>query len=236
MEFLTFITCNVSPRDDLLLRSMIRLLNGQSKRHWRPTDHGHADLCFQGAANPNDTSESALAVVAKHRVSLVSGTPGANEIALPLHVGNVLTTLNRVADALAASALNADAPQRAPTPAARAQVEFALVRWPDWSLLQQDSQFLRLATVLASRSADKQGLADRSGVSLECCQRFLTALAKEGLVRAALSEAEPPAPEVGGSPIVKLVAENAESAQASLWSRLRRRLGIGQPTPEARAA
>lgn len=228
MQQLTYTIRELPMRDELVLKSIIRILHGQTRHDWQFTPSPDADLLILG----NEAPQAAGTVAASSHHGLTVLRVGARAAAredlhLPLRVGDVLVELNRIGDFLSTERdLRNESLQGAP--AGREAVEFALLRWPDWSFLKQDPLFLRVATVLSTHPSTNHDLAAKAGVPLAVCEQFVNQLVSQGLIN--MKRTETPSPSApGASPYISTSRSNDNAAQddsATLWSRIRRRLGL----------
>lgn len=160
---------------------------------------------------------------------------GSNRLAAPSEASPDAVAAGSAAKVTASQALASPqgaAPTAGPNasadlPASLFQVEhynsFRLRRWPEAALLSGHRYHVRLASFLSTRHLSVAELARFSNVSPEDCARFLQRLGDVGLLDARVSTPTPPTPTDPSA----LCAEAAAAAPAaSLFSRLRRRLGM----------
>jgi hypothetical protein len=219
---LTFTVRRLLIRDELVLKSIIRILHGQTKHNWLYTPEFNADLVIVGPALvADDCPDSVLAGCVVMKV-------GASELAhqsstVSLRVGDVLASLNGFGEQVVAA--------RGTRPSASIQQHdssrdehYALLRWPDWALMQENRAYMRIATVLAARPVSLRELANKADAETALCVEFLRKLHERNLIRAstpaAVSVVKP------STPTQETKAAERSGGEGSLWARIRNRLGI----------
>lgn len=141
------------------------------------------------------------------------------------------TTPAGAARAAAPSPARSPAPGRAPSsdaPFVLASFErFRLRRWPEAALLTGHRYHVRLASFLSTRHLSIDELVGFSNVNAADCTRFLQVLGDAGLLDAlAAAPAAPPAAGHTSEPARPAPTGRAAASGDSLFSRLRRRLGM----------
>ena len=233
---LTFTTRYLVLRDELVLKSIVRILQGQTRHVWRYAPTFDADLLVVGHHLKTDDDCDALNLADRVMLTIkadASEQPTGNA---SLRVGDVLIELNRLGDIITESNGKRDLalisngnsnPDR----------RFALNRWPDWKLLQGDPRYLRVATVLATRPLTMLELAQKSDCDLGTCNAFVGALDGCQLLRweagneASSIDAPLPSPAKATGDTVRHVVSavqlsEGDRAKGTLWSHIRNRLGI----------
>lgn len=222
---LTYTIRRLLVRDELVFKSIVRILSGQTRHSWFYTPDMNADLVVVGPAlNIEDCPDSVLV----GKVLLELGTSGLSHqySNVSMQVGDILARLNSLGEQIL-SGTGTQSAARATEPAVKDHECFALLRWPDWSLMQSDRAYMRIATVLAARPVGVHELANKADADVAVCVEFLRQLHARNLLRLvapAVVHAPPPTPTAE-------VAQN--SKHPSLWGRIRNRLGISR---ESRAS
>jgi len=230
VQQLTYTIRELPMRDELVLKSIIRILHGQTRHDWQYIASPDADLLILGNDSPG--AEGTLDATSHHGLTILRVGAGAapvrEDLHLPLRVGDVLVELNRIGDFLSTERdLRNESLSGAPS--GRETVEFVLLRWPDWSFLKQDPLFLRVATVLSTHPSTNYDLAAKAGVPIAVCEQFVNQLVSQGLINMKRSEATAVAATAAaatGSPYISNKRDDAQGDSATLWSRIRRRLGL----------
>lgn len=203
----------VAPHDELLFKSLVRLLNHRTQHNWT-FDTGLVDLRVIG----KDTLE-----VGDDRVFgsvLWVGHSEQNRspfLQLPIHANELEPLLNTLGANLLQK--QADAHKAWP-PRIREDEVFMLHRWPPASMLGTPMR-IKLATLMTGRSISLETLALRSGAILQECEVFCQALDRAGLLqRHDVQPQAQPALNMNNHPVLKARPE------LSLLGRIRRRLGL----------
>lgn len=232
---LSFSVDQLSPRDELLLKSFVRVLDHRTHQHWHCVD-SQGDLRVTGEAAGAAEAHPAQPVL---RV----GQPGggaAYALTLPLHAEELEAMLNRIGDAVVQT-------RGAPAPACGAAIrddeEFRLRRWPQAALLGSGDR-VTLATLMSARPYTLPMLHRQSGVSLKVCGEFLHELRQAGLLHGTPAQAVPAAaPEraaqglASGAPTTLPPSAGARPrvaapvAQPGLLARIRARFGLQPAWP-----
>jgi hypothetical protein len=229
---LSFSVEGLPPREELLFKSLVRLLDHRTHQHWAWKVHG-ADLRVVGQAPSADNESPAPPVVPVLAVGQVDPQRGGHFLALPLHADALEQTLNRLGamvvhardlGLVAAEAVLAD------------DAQFRLLRWPPAALLEAPHR-IRLATLMTGRPTTLGVLRQRSGMGAQECLDFVADLRRSGLLEnvfeAAPASQHAPA-QAEGSPrdTVPPTAPTAPPApvrdpvQPGLLARIRSRLGL----------
>lgn len=195
---LSFSVEGLPPREELLFKSLVRLLDHRTHQHWA-WKAGHADLRVVGQEPPGDHEAPAQPVpmLAVGQLDPQRGGPAlprsAHFIALPLHADELEQTLNRLgAMVVHARGLGLAAAEATPAD----HEEFRLLRWPPAALLEAPHR-IRLATLMTGRPTSLGVLRQRSGLAAQDCLDFIADLRRSGLlenVREAALQAPTPAP------------------------------------------
>ena len=197
----------IAPHDELLFKSLVRLLSYRTQHNWA-FGTGSVDLQIIG----EESLEAAASSKAAANVLWVGHLPAGRSpfLQLPLHANELELLLNT---------LGAQILKRQQSLARSSPSEFApdemltLTRWPPSSLLGSAAR-IKLATLMTAHTLSLEMLAQRSGASLEECRRFSQELDRAGILQ---RSAQPSAPQT--------LALKAKP-DLSLLARIRRRLGI----------
>ncbi|RYF40913.1 MAG: hypothetical protein EOO25_11320 [Comamonadaceae bacterium] len=186
-------------RDEIVFKSVLRVLQGKTRHAWEHTDASGADLVIRGAATaqadaPATFSHSHTGAHPDINVSTSAGT-ACRALAWPLRIADLIHCLDQAGDEIAGLARRAVPSRQANPPAPVAQPvppdagpltasqRMTLVRWPGPDLLQRDIRFLKLATMLTGQPVSVLEMAERSGFPAALCRDFAEALQAASLVR-----------------------------------------------------
>jgi len=202
---LSFSVDHLPVREELLLKSLMRVLDHRTRHEWRCVNQDQdADLRVTGLSHEAVRSSAAVIFVGHHDEADLPA--GASQLKLPLrapqveavfnHMGGLLETWR--AEAAASAAFAAGTPVR-------------LRRWPAASLLNS-AERINLATLLSVRACTAQELHRRSGASVQACLAFLADLHRAGLLEEERR--------------VQAAVPMAAGARPGLLARIRARLGL----------
>ncbi|MGJ7530482.1 hypothetical protein [Variovorax sp. GB1P17] len=216
---LSFSVEGLPPREELLFRSLVRLLDHRTHQHWA-WKAGSADLRVVG--EPLAAEEDPAKAVPVLAVGLVDPQRGGHFLALPLHADVLEHTLN----SLGAMVVHARGLGLASSAGHIGQDdEFRLLRWPHAALLEAPLR-IRLATLMTGRPTTLLLLQQRSGFAQQDCLDFLLDLRRADLLestrQAPASAPTPEAPPVESRP----AALARDPVQPGLLARIRSRLGL----------
>ena len=212
---LTFSVEGLSVRDELLVKTFVRLLVTRTEHEWlyqaQPAD---LRMVAEGVLSKNLVAHSG-----DQQQALVLGalpSARANYLCMPLRADELLQELNRVG-----AMITAARPMVASDPTDWNKEPARLLRWPPTSLINTPAR-MRLATLLTGKPQTLAMLQLRSGQPLADCRVFLSDLERTGLLKGVLAPASPSshaaqAPAKTDSPVV---------APSGLLARIRNRLGI----------
>ena len=253
---LSFSVEGLSARDELLVKSLVRLLGHRTHQQWNfQSDPAQAalHLCDADIA----AATAAVALQSAVPVLVVGRTdPGQGPfLRLPPHADEFEQLLNRLgAQILQAHAtttpVQAERTEPAsaivPAPEPLNDRSFRLVRWPPAALLGAPWR-TKLATLMVGQALPLDVLHQRSGVALADCTGFVRELQQAGLVREAGAAGSPTAGQTPAlalataftaAPVVAATANGADllsipfplptppKAQPGLLARIRARLGL----------
>ncbi len=204
---LRFSVMGLSARDEMLFKSMVRLLSHRLRYAWA-YDEGQPDLALIGDAPPRTPCTYVLHVG-------THATEQPHHVALPLHANALEAALNDAGDAIL-TLKTSSTPGQAVATSLRAGTTMQLVRWPPASLLGGQPVRLRLATLMTGRPITLAQLHERSGVELASCERFCADAQAAGILKtAAAAPAAPTAPR------------KAPAHPRGLLAQIRAKLGLG---------
>ncbi|MFM9926602.1 hypothetical protein VLK31_26700 [Variovorax sp. H27-G14] len=240
---LSFSVEGLPPREELLFKSLVRLLDHRTHQHWAwKTDRADLRVVGQEVPSTHDgptqpqhqPQPQPVPVLA---VGQADAQRGGHFLALPLHAEELEQTLNR----LGAMVVHARGLGLAATEATLADDEqFRLLRWPPAALLEAPHR-IRLATLMTGRPTSLGVLRQRSGLAPQDCLDFIADLRRSGLLesvreaalaaQAALAAPNAPAPSAGGSQPDSTAtatppAPTHHPVQPGLLARIRSRLGL----------
>lgn len=249
----TYTLRHASLQDELVFKSLARFLMDLLRHQWRYEASDTADLVVVGLESASDgfnASDSALAKRVHIRVGADEPEPKA--LVRPLRVSAVLLALNLAGDEIAQQRA------MAATLAEPSDPVFTLLRWPQLQVLRIDQRFMRITAVLAGKPSTLTNLAKKSSQPPELCERLLAILDAAGLLTqsgganssmlrdpatGSVSPADSsqsqqrvaagvPHQTLGGLRAAQPQFDSSERADtgASLWGRIRRRLGIAVAT------
>ena len=210
-------------RDEILLKSLIRLLSHRTEHQWVCATE-QADLEVTGslpdpASGPHqDDAQPPTRLIMAHDAP----AEAQHFLRLPLHVNELELKLNQLGRLIAkAPALlwNATpATTQATTTAATPALTYRLQRWPQAFLLTS-SERLKLATLLTVRPLSLAALQERSGQTQQACESFVNDLQNAGVL-------QPSAALSPSSPTLKQAVPQRAAAPMGLLARIRQRLGL----------
>jgi hypothetical protein len=173
---LSFSVDGLQARDELLFKSLVRLLDHRTHQHWtwRVED---ADLRVVGDRFPVAPDESADAIP---RLTLGETPPARGPfLRLPLHADALEEMLNRLgAMVIHAREIGLSSARDRNERGGRDE-EYRLLRWPSAALLDTPVR-MKLAALLASRPASLRALQQRSNAGAQECADFIAALERSG--------------------------------------------------------
>jgi hypothetical protein len=171
---LSFSVEGLPPREELLFKSLVRLLDHRTHQHWA-WKAGEADLRVVGEKMPPPTGAPAVPVLA---VGQLDPQRGGHFLALPLHADALEQMLNRLgAMVVHARGLGLVAIEAGPGE----DDAFRLLRWPPAALLEAPHR-IRLATLMTGRPTSLGVLRQRSGLATQQCLDFIADLRRSGLL------------------------------------------------------
>lgn len=229
-EVLSFSVEGLSAREELLLKSFVRLLSHRTQHSWlynaRPMDPG-TNFKVDLRVVP-DGIDTLLIPQTQHVLTLGTVHRQRDDyVRLPLHADELEAALNRQGKLIVSlrTALTPSAPP-APTlthPRASANVltpapeAVRLLRWPPASMLHAAGR-LRLATLMTGPPVTLAVLQQRSGQPAQVCADFVDDLRRAGYIGS---------PPTGASPARPLEKANtAPKVQPGLLARIRLRFGF----------
>ncbi|MBS0426803.1 MAG: hypothetical protein JSR41_05895 [Proteobacteria bacterium] len=231
---LSFSVDQLSPRDELLLKSFVRVLDHRTHQHWNCVDsQGDLRVTGQPDGAPGACSSGPVLCIGQ------AAREGAYALTLPLHAEQLEAVLNRIGDAIV-QARGTEAPAGAGT--IRDDEEFRLRRWPQAALLNSGHR-VTLATLMSARPYTLPLLHRQSGVPLKVCGEFLQDLRQAGLLHGTPAPAHTARGErvadasVPGAPTTVQSSNDvqrrvhAPAPQPGLLARIRARFGLQPAWP-----
>lgn len=230
-------------QDELVFKSLVRFLRDLLRHQWLYVPTDTADVLVVGyepAVNGVDLSPEALNERVRIRIGATDAQP--QRLVRPLRVSAVLLALNLAGDEVIRkrSAVSDIPPAIAPV--------ISLLRWPPLATLRLDPRFVRITAVLAAKPTSLRDLVEKSGQPADVCERLIDSLTAAGLVETLAAQNSPdirslpltlregaasprPMPQSLAALLEQAQLQSRERAQAgaSLWGRIRRRLGIAPP-------
>ena len=202
-------------RDELVIRSVVRLLDHRTDHHWSYSLE-QADLDVVGDACDEAATASGAVIPAghvlragkyrKHDGPFLSLPVNSNALELLLNdFGNRINELKRTAEAA--------------TGEMEAGEAFRLLRWPPAALLD-GSERMKMATIIMGRALSASALAQRAGVTVQECASYLHMLQANGYLAVNTVIGDGAQNQIGMTAPVK------EKVAAGLLSRIRSRLGL----------
>ncbi len=215
---LSFSVDGLPAREELLLKSLVRLLDHRTQQHWLWKVE-QADLRIVGD-HPPAVDQGAQKIVPTLTIGQSDPQHG-HFLPLPLHADALEAMLNRLgAIVIHARGLGLAAPGEN----AAEEAQFRLLRWPPAAMLDTPVR-MRLATILASRPTSLATLQQRSATTLQACIDFLDALQQAGFVERAGPAPSPRAPDAAPAATHAPAARDI-AVPPGLLARIRSRLGL----------
>lgn len=226
--------------DALRVAAYLRIAAEQLHCEWKIVFAGEVQVLLLGEGEPQTVR--GILDSPKAILRLIDPTPDspppAGTLSRPLQYDAFLEALQAVERRIdgrppaAKPRLTEAATSRSATSAHAAApgATFKLRRWPPAAMLHGSRYHLRLASFLSARHVEVGELARLSNVDPAQCQRFLDALAAEGLldIRAPAESTDEPA--VGSEAADRSKPRSTSNAPVGLLGKIRRRLGIAWPS------
>lgn len=241
---LSFNVGGIGAKDELVLKSIMRLLHDRTKQLWFYTA-GPADLYIAGegtvahaeamrvASNSHVIKVLALSNDGRRRPGVLCLPIFAGELELEINlVGDVLQLLKRVHSAQAPSeslAQHAAAPTQSSTSSQNnsllnAESVYKLKSWPPPGILSTPSR-LRIATLISVKALSALDVHKKVGQPRDLCAAFLDELVSHGLATNMLPPAKAPLSSVEAGTAANKSPQNPHN-QLGLLARIRSRLGL----------
>lgn len=247
---LKFGTEGLPVREELLLKSLIRILDYRTVHQWVYSPEA-ADLWL--LAEGTQAPPASMTLGKRFKVLNVGAHAHSAHglLSRPLRSDQVEEELNRIGSLIAAAraavapVAPAPAPASSHTPTAalakppKAQAapashtaistteSYQLIRWPNIHLLG-NGQRIRLSTIMLGRPLTMAEIMERSQLTQAYCVDFLAVLKAEGLIVTALAPL-PAQKSAENQRAADLTA--SATAKLSLFARIRNRLTLKNPTP-----
>ena len=217
-EKLTFGTEGLAARDELLLKSLIRLLAHRTQQQWCYAN-GPADLMIIGdAPGPIETR---IPISPTQSVLYLAQNFGSQTpyLRLPVRSNELEFTLNNLGADIVRSRFTLRS-QNAPALASEND-ELKLLKWPAAALVGTRER-LQMTTVLAGTGLSLALLAERTGTDIQVCRAFVQELMKAGVLEGRVTTKIPAAD-------VPLAASVLPPPKPDIISRIRARFGLHLP-------
>lgn len=246
----SFTLRSVASRDELVFKSVVRVLQGKTRHQWHHTDDRQADLVLLGDHlsdfAPLTDDLGGRCVI---HMSATAGY-GFHGLSLPLRIADVIAQLDQAGDDIGRRSGN-----RAPATGTTATTttttvttitasrdggadlsaqRVALTRWPEAALLQRDIRYLKLATALTGQPVSIVELAARTQFPIQLCQGFVDTLKAGHLVRVLGGLAEGGELQMAGHGASINYTRKPETAHHGLIARIRSRLELFVGTSAAK--
>lgn len=226
----------LAARDELLLKSLIRLLSHRTQKRWVYCSDGPVDVVilgdhlYESFADPVESGPAALGIAQKSPAPLTLAIGHAQQaqsyfLNLPLHANALEQMLNQIGRAIPAA--------MAPVASVATGVHFSagdtfrLLRWPPTALLPT-VQHRKLATLLSGKSQLLEAVVERSGLQRRECEIFLQGLQRLQLLEITSLPAASKAFQNSKPQEALAAGESPVHWRASLGlvARIRNRLGL----------
>lgn len=228
-----YTTYELSPRDSLLFRTLLRLLKERLLHAWS-YEPEQPHLLVQGDSPLSMDTERQERPAALTTL-LVGVTPRGrtNYLCMPMRPEELLVVLNELgAQILRTLATMPVLPPAVPMPMQQTSTSkrieadncrVQLKRWPSQNLLKPYSR-TKLATLILSRPMTALDLSQRSGQSLHECISMMEQLQQENLLIVSWNKAKDNTPLQSTEMV--LTAQPKPAVQPGLLARIRLRLGL----------
>jgi hypothetical protein len=214
---LLFCVRGLALRDELVIKSLVRLLGHRTHHHWIYSPD-NTDLDMVGNAADDVVRDTELVSTAEQVQVVRVGRTKEHQgpfLSLPVNSNEFELLLNDLGRRISESKSSVPA---APDQA-QLQTEFRLLRWPLTVFLAGPGR-MKMATVIMGRSLSATALAQRAGVSLEECTSYLSELQTAGYLTVTVTgNSDAQAGAVTAPPAKEKVA-------SGLLARIRSRLGL----------
>lgn len=226
---LTLAIQGVAPRDELLLKSLVKLLSHRTVHNWAfGTESVNLRIVGDHPMPPAPVNTSNLT----SEILWVGHSDQYREpfLHLPAHANDMeklLNTLGRkILDALTAA-------KTAVTPAMSLLHDetFTLMKWPPAALVSTPAR-IKLATLMTGQPMSVDKLVMRSGSNPQECERFCQELGRAGILKRQGTQPQLLSPGMNQPIEYKKAFEDScpgslkDKPDSSLLSRIRRRLGL----------
>ena len=223
---LTFCVEGLEPREELLFKSYVRLLDRVTDQQWtyhRPSPNERVDLLVAAeGVVPSLQQDPKLPVQAMLRIAN-TGWTGHGMLAWPIRPRELEKELNRLGGQASTKRMaqdTCDLPSEAivgkPAALDANIISMRLKQWPPARLLIGPGR-IRLATLLTSRAMNLNELVHRSALPLSQCKAFVEDLQRANLL---MLQTAAPQPTAHASKVPQ------KATQPGLLDRIRMRLGI----------
>jgi hypothetical protein len=211
---LSYGTEGLAARQDLLIRSLIRILDFKTRHQWvYQPDAADVWIVAAGAQPPTQ----ALTAKKPYQILTINDDDrvSQNSISRALKSDQIEAVLNYMGQIIAPK-LEAKMPSQAPQVSTQNADTFRLTRWPSTTLLG-NAKYIRAATLLLNRPMHMTDIVTQSGLAKAECVEFINRLRAAGLLRQSQAQML--------SVVASQAATNlAANQQQSLFARIRSRL------------
>ena len=227
---LTFSVEGFSPREEVLFKSLVRVLDHITIHKWiyQPASAEYRVDLLVVAEGRYPTYCLLPQSVAQPVLSVGNGPERDMVFSWPLQPHKLSDTLNRVGARAVDHQANSSTSSFMPQSAADGDASqlFRLKQWPPSKYLVGTGR-MRMATLLVGREMSLGELQHRSALPLAACRAFTTELQQTNLLIVTLCEAAPqPARAVEPHEALNLPSAAIAFAKPSLFARIRAGLGI----------
>lgn len=201
----TYAFSRLTPRDAVVFKSIVGLLNGRTCARWEHISEGAPDLLVMGCdqVEPTDAVGSPKVIL---RISPSALAQDPMCVHWPLRATEVFERLELAARLVTESAVT--------QPSLDVQRSFKLMGWPSQRLLGRDPHYLRLATLLGARAMTVAELSERAHLELARCSGFIEQLEVLGLL------------QVHSAPVMPNASTEVAVPAPGFFARLRAHLGL----------
>lgn len=211
---------NVPAAEVALIKTLVRLFAHDPSFQWRFSDTGPFDAVLTDATSVAGHPPASLAR-AVLKITRATAAADADCISRPIRAEQLKAWLASQEQRLSAQTTKPSAEPKRPA-AKSGGLRFKLRRWPSATLLKNDPQRIRLATLLARRALGARELSTISQLPAQQCQDFVETLRQADL----LEVLETPATAAASTSTAPVRPIPQTSFAHSLITGIRRRLGL----------
>jgi hypothetical protein len=243
LGFRVYSTWGFEPRDEIVFKSIVRLLKSRLETEWRHELFEHLPVgtlpnivftnveAWEARGRPSPPERCRLSFVTRARSAIelpkdvLRFPPRADDVLLMLrflgrvHDAAVPTPTPATTTATDNAPPVAHTPQTPQTSVSNDTVRYRLTRWPPVSQLDSAAS-IRIATALSASSIGLAHLSAVTGQPKDVCVRFIERLNVQGLIEASGVATQP-------AEAARAAAEsNAAPVTLGLFQRIRQKLGL----------